>query len=172
MNMKVKDFAAQQGVSESIVYRHIRQHKDELGNRVIKQGKATWLTDEGQEYIRGLMVQQPVVLHNNIAEVQDFRAKLEDKQNKIELLQGFLLDAKDEIKALTDEKYALIAENRRIALLEAENVNKSKELALAQQEAQTASDELTAARAELETLRKENDKLRNRKWYQMIFNKE
>lgn len=170
---KLQDFATECGVTDRAIQKHLKKHESELAGHFERKGpNGTWLDDFAQEYIRSLMVQQPVVLHDNIAEVQELRAKLEDKQNKIELLQGFLLDAKDEIKTLTDEKYALVAENRRITLLEADNANKGKELAQAREEAQTASDELTAARAELETLRKENDKLRNRKWYQMIFNKE
>lgn len=63
MQLLVKDFAKSLGVSESIIYRHIRNHREALGDRIIKKAKQTWVTDEGQEYIKNLMVQPlpPVV---------------------------------------------------------------------------------------------------------------
>lgn len=62
MQLLVKDFAKELGCSDSIVYRHIRNHREELGDRIIKKAKQTWITEEGQEFIRSLMIQQPIVI--------------------------------------------------------------------------------------------------------------
>lgn len=110
----------------------------------------TWITDEGADYLRGLMKQQPITIMEASDVEKELRKKLEDKQTKIELLQGFLLDAKDEIKALTDEKYALEAQNRRIALLEADNEAAKGKIAQAEENAQKASQELLDARKQFE----------------------
>ena len=171
--ISVKDFATQQGCSEAIIYRHIRNHKEALGDRVQKAHGKTWITDEGADYLRGLMKQQPITIMEASDVEKELRKKLEDKQTKIELLQGFLLDAKDEIKALTDEKYALEAQNRRIALLEADNEAAKGKIAETTKTAQKASQELLDARKQFEDekhlMQQEIEQLRNRKWYQMIF---
>lgn len=79
--ISVRDFANQQGCGESIIYRHIRNHKKELGDRVQKSHGKTWLTDEGAEYIRSLMKQQPVVVSE-----EDPRVKiLEEEKRELEL---------------------------------------------------------------------------------------
>lgn len=160
----VKDFAKQQGCGESIVYRHIRQHREELGDMVQKLNRKTWLTDEGQEFIRGLMIQQPLTVIESSEVEKELRRKLEDKQNKIELLQGFLLDAKDEIKALTDEKYALQSEKHKIALLEAENENKDKLLQEAQEASQKANTELEQLKKQIEEMKNASPLKRLRGW--------
>lgn len=84
MELKVKDFAAQQGVSDSIIYRHIRNHREQLGDSVVKKSKATWLTDEAQDYLRNLMVQQPIVVNEGAA---PFLNQIEQLQNRIQLLE-------------------------------------------------------------------------------------
>lgn len=88
MHLKVKDFASQQGVSESIIYRHIRQHREELGEGVIKKPKATWLTDEAQDYLRGLMVQPPppVIGDSQMAhELAEAEAEIKRLSRELEL---------------------------------------------------------------------------------------
>ena len=86
MHLKVKDFASQQGVSESIIYRHIRQHREELGEGVIKKPKATWLTDEAQDYLRSLMVQPPPPVIGDSQMAQELaEAEAENKRLSREL---------------------------------------------------------------------------------------
>ena len=84
MDMKVKEFAAQMGASDSIIYRHIRNHREELGGWIVKKAKATWLTDEAQEFIRGLMIQQPIVVNEGAA---PFMEELEQLRERIRLLE-------------------------------------------------------------------------------------
>lgn len=164
MELKVKDFAAMQGVSESIIYRHIRKHKEALGDRVIKRGNATWLSDEGQAYIRDLMNQQPIVLgdadarreyedllaenrellkalnlaKDKIIEASSMQMRLEAAERETKLLEGFIQDAKTEIKTLTEEKAMEAAAATRArqeaseALLRAEQAERDKEAAIRQ----------------------------------------
>lgn len=153
MDLKVKDFAAMQGVSDSIIYRHIRQHKEALGDRVVKRGNATWLTEEGQEYLRGLMTQQPIVVGDGeiYRENEDLKKKIELLQDKLiaahekietqqmqldqgretllllqaaeketKILEGFVADAKAEIKALHEEKVSAVAAARQEGAADAE----------------------------------------------------
>lgn len=152
MELKVKDFAAMQGVSDSIIYRHIRQHKEDLGDRVIKRGNATWLTEEGQEYIRGLMTQQPIVVGDGetsrknaeleqenkaliyeLKEVYKVQAELQRQLGELQGVQArleaaetatlALTEAKDEFKALAEKK------DEEAARLREENAAMAAELA-------------------------------------------
>lgn len=122
MDLKIKDFATSQGVSESIIYRHIRQHKEALGDRVVKRGNATWLTDEGQEYIRGLMVQQPIVVGDG--ETQRELEKLKEEvlrlHEKLESTQDALRASLQAQIELQGTQALLEASERRTEALEAD----------------------------------------------------
>lgn len=121
MDLKIKDFAAAQGVSESIIYRHIRQHKEALGDRVIKRGNATWLTEEGQEYIRGLMIQQPIVVGDTevYRKVDALQAEVLRLHEKLESTQDALVAAKQAQIDLQGTQALLEASERRTEALEA-----------------------------------------------------
>lgn len=121
MDLKIKDFAVAQGVSESIIYRHIRQHKDALGDRVVKRGNATWLTDEGQEYIRGLMIQQPIVVGDTevYRKVEALQAEVLRLHEKLESTQDALVAAKQAQIDLQGTQALLEASERRTEALEA-----------------------------------------------------
>jgi DNA repair exonuclease SbcCD ATPase subunit len=183
MDLKIKDFASMQGVSESIIYRHIRQHKDALGDRVIKRGNATWLTEEGQEYIRGLMTQQPIVVSDGdfqrqlddlreenrnllmalnlakdtIIELKDGQARLEAAEKEKALLEETVQDAKKEIKNLIEEKAVAVAKAHQ-------------EAAEAAKRASAMQDDLAAEKAEKEALRAKLDALKQRNIIQRLFN--
>ena len=117
----IKDFAAQQSCGESIVYRHIRNHKEDLGDRVQKIHGKTWLTAEGAEYIRSLMTQQPINVYNADALTRELQVKLEEKTAKIESLLDEVSALKDVVIALKDENAAHALQAAQTALLSAEN---------------------------------------------------
>lgn len=124
MDLKIKDFAAAQGVSESIIYRHIRQHKNALGDRVVKRGNATWLTDEGQEYIRGLMIQQPIVVGDaeTQREVERLKEEVLRLHEKLESTQDALRASLQAQIELQGTQARLEASERRTEALEADLV--------------------------------------------------
>lgn len=148
----IKDFAAQQGCSETIVYRHIRNHKDALGDRVQKAHGKTWLTDEGAEYIRSLMTQAPIV----VSETSDIVKGLEE-ENK-QLLQA-LNAAKDKIIELTEQNGQLAIEVKKTELLEADNAAKDKEKEILEGFIADAKAEIEAQKAENGDLSRANEEL-------------
>ncbi len=85
MQLLVKDFAQDMGCSQSIIYRHIRNHAEELGDMVIKESKRTWITDKGQEFIRKLMVQQPIVINDSTvsADLEQLKRENSDLKDKL-----------------------------------------------------------------------------------------
>ena len=148
----IKDFAAQQGCSETIVYRHIRNHKEALGDRVQKTHGKTWLTDEGAEYIRSLMTQAPIV----VSETSDLVKYLEE-ENK-QLLQA-LNAAKDKIIELTEQNGQLAIEAKNTELLEADNAAKEKEKEILEGFIKDAKAEIEAQKAENAVLSADNKEL-------------
>lgn len=150
MEITAKEFAAQQGVSDSIIYRHIRNHKEALGDRVFKRGKATWLTEEGQAYIKELMTMQPLIIKDNSKEIEDLK-----EENKA-LLQA-LNAAKDKIIELTNQNASLSIQTAKIELLEAENAKSEERVQAAESRAQAAEQKV----AEFE----------NRNFWQRLFGK-
>lgn len=136
MLLKVKDFATERCVSESIIYRHIRNHREELGENVFKKGKSTYITEEGQAFIRSLMFDQPAgdVIDSTLTQkIEKLEAELKEKQNYItameagnihkqnlinQLEQVKIPELKKEVKNLGDQ-LKLIEENKQKAIEDA-----------------------------------------------------
>lgn len=173
MDLKVKDFASQHGVSESIIYRHIRQHKEALGDRVVRRGNATWLTDEGQDYIRGLMTQQPVVVGDTaqIYEVEELRRTVSTLQDKLIGAQERLLAAQEAINEGNAIRMALAAaETERDNL--SKDVEKARlEAAEARQSEQEASKRIQELQSALEASEARERALKDRSWWQRLTRK-
>lgn len=175
MNLKVKDFAAQQGVSESIIYRHIRQHREELGDMVLKEAKATWLTEEGQDFLRQLMVKEPLIVVSDArkqaqivelqAEVEALRAEKDRLNRVVEETLKTSLRQQEQIVALQGAQARLeLAEAKQQVLEESREEFKAR--------AAAAEQEAAAAKAELDDARAELNRLKNRSFWQRVFGKE
>ena len=143
MQLLVKDFAKELGCSDSIVYRHIRNHREELGDRIIKKAKQTWITEEGQEFIRGLMIQQPIV----ISEV-GFTQSLEQLERENSVLKDKLIAMHETLQAAQLQ----IEEGRRVQLALEASEDEKKTLTVSRDEYK-AQAEQTAREAAQERLR-------------------
>lgn len=103
MLLRVKDFASERGVSESIIYRHIRNHREELGENVYKKGKSTYITEEGQAFIRSLMFDQPVndVIDTTlVCKIAELETKLKEKEDYIKVLEASNLSKQTQLNNL------------------------------------------------------------------------
>ena len=153
----VRDFAIQQGCGESIIYRHIRNHKADLGDRVQKSHGKTWLTDEGAEYIRGLMKQQPMVVSEEDprvaileAEKKELEAQLREAnaafQKYVSETTSLLVKASQQIE-LAEKSEAYKKKNDELeaqnGVLKADNDKKDELLLQAEKTAQELSQKLT-----------------------------
>lgn len=151
MQLKVKDFASEMGVSESIVYRHIRQHREDLGDRVIKKAKATWITDEGQQYLRNLMIQhEPSVVlrdHPDWTELNEKIKTLEASAQKQAEAHAAVVKMLAEERERADQ---LAVQAAKVQLLEAAAADREKSLAEAQEKAAKALAEADVIRKALE----------------------
>lgn len=157
--ISIKDFANQQGCSETIVYRHIRNYKNELGNNVRKAHGKTWLTVEGAEYIRGLMKQQPLVVAEGdprVATLEAEKKELETQlreanaafQKYVSETTSLLVKASQQIE-LAEKSEAYKKKNEELeaqnGVLKADNDKKDELLATAEKTAQELTDELAEA---------------------------
>lgn len=159
MQLLVKDFAKELGCSDSIVYRHIRNHREELGDRIIKKAKQTWITDEGQEFIRGLMVQQPIVVSEagfaqSLEQLEKENSVLKDKLIAMhETLQAAQLQIEEgkraqlALEAAEDEKKTLTASMDEYKVL-ADKA--AQEAAQERQRAEEAEEEARRLREQLD----------------------
>ena len=77
--IKLKDFAASCGVTDRAIQKHLKNHETELKGHFERRGKnGTWLDEHAQEFIRGLMIQQPVVVADSLVlDLQKEKADLE-----------------------------------------------------------------------------------------------
>lgn len=146
--IKLQDFAKQQGVTDRAIQKHLKTYASELEGLYERKGpNGTWLTDEACELLRSKMRQMPMTIMDVAAVDQELREKLEEKQSKIEKLQDALLEAKDQIDVLKDEKHQLELENAKIPLLSSDNEEKDKSIDELETKLKTASDELTTIKS-------------------------
>lgn len=154
--ISVKDFAIKCKASESIIYRHIRKHREELGENVYKAHGRTWLTPEGESFISNLMTQQTVIFEKASDELLSLRRQLDEKNTTIEMLKetGRVLQMK------YDEQLLAISEHAEsIANLETKNDELEKQLKKSEDEKHLeeqarikAEERADAAEQKLETL--------------------
>ncbi len=159
--ISVKEFAFENKVSESIIYRHIRNHKEALGENVRRQHGRTWLTDEGVSFIKSLMTQQTIVREKANDVVRNLEQELLAKNASIQAqadiikalelkLEGFeenkklLEDGQKKIDALEDEKASL---GREIEVQRGKVAEAEKRALEANSEAYRAKEELQAEKS-------------------------
>lgn len=167
MVLLVKDFAAQQGVSTAIVYKHLKNHQAELEGLVIKKPKQTLLTDEAQEYLKNIMLDRTVLSVTDAAQAK--RISELEAENK-ELLRQ-LAEARGALASAMGE----LGEQKAIAAT-AQAVERERDYALLQvQELQLQRDDARAAaqKAEIvgERMKKEIERLYTRSLWQRIIDK-
>ena len=133
----VKDFATSCGVSDSIIYRHIRNLKKQLEDHVIKQYGKKWLDETAQTLISQRIKQNPVVVSDG--EQEKKYQELEKRNNN---LQDHLMQLQDEyVKATT----TIQAQTEQINKLETEKL------------------QIEGKYEELEQARSQLDKIKSRK---------
>lgn len=145
MRVKVKDFAQSKGVSASIVYRHIREHREELGDSVVKEPKATWLTDEAQNYLSSLMVSSPIILSTSehLRELEELREKCDSLRELIDKKDDYICRLLERFESNSQELMQLKEERLRI---EAESQSLRHELELERNRPLTLSERITGQR--------------------------
>ena len=114
--IKLQDFAKECGVTDRAIQKHLKNHESQLEGHFQRRGKnGTWLDPTAQEYIRSLMIQQPVVVGDSdvFRKVEELQAEMLRLHRKLEEAQDALLNAKG-TQALLE------ASERRTEALEAD----------------------------------------------------
>lgn len=153
--IKLQDFARECGVTDRQIQRLLKKYEGDLTGLFERKGSnGTWLTNEACEILRSKMKQQPIVVgdaethrrvedlleenrnllkalngaKDRIIEMQGVQARLEAAEKETKLLEGFIQDAKAEIRTLTEEKAEEVAKAQH----EAAETAKRAELAEAE----------------------------------------
>lgn len=156
--IKLQDFAAQQGVTDRAIQKHLKNHEEALQGHFERKGpNGTWLDDYACEFIRSKMVQQPLVMADSslvqkVADLErekaDLNAELKDVYKLNAELYRQLGDVKDfqlRLEAFNEERGQLTEAVQKAALKASEDAQTLKE-----------KDEL------IETLRKQLEASENR----------
>lgn len=123
----IKDFAREQGCGESIVYRHIRNHREELGDRVQKVHGRTWLTPEGVQYIKNLMTQHMVIEEKAAPEVKSLQKQIAEQQVTIKAQENIIEMLNLKFERYEEDKKLLEDGKEKIKALEVQNADLSAE---------------------------------------------
>lgn len=158
--MLVREFAAQQGVTTGVIYRHIKNHQAELEGLVIKKPKQTILTDAAQEYLKSIMLDRTVLSVTDATQakrITELEAENKELLRQLAEARGALASAMGEL----GEQKALAATARAV----------ERERDAAQDQVAQLSQQHEADQAELRTAQQEIDRLRGRSIIQRLLNK-
>lgn len=106
----VKQYASERGVTHQAVYGLIKSHKQELEGLIVIQGRTRFLTDDAVELLDSFRKSNPVVVLQMDKDEEIERLNNENKALllKIAELQEALLNEKDQVKELQQEKIELL----------------------------------------------------------------
>ncbi len=141
----IKDFANENGVSVRTVQKKLtaERYQKDLKNEFLRtNANGTWLTDEACIFLKSTFKTQAVGF------VSDAKLEAEIKELKDKLLQ-----AKDRIIDLQDERDELRLSAKRVPELEASNSEKDEKIAELRNELKTRSKELDAEKSRKLTLK-------------------
>lgn len=115
MKRTVKEFAEKMGCGESIIYRHIRNHKEELEGSVSKEGNKTYLSDEAQAFLEELMYKKPLQSEELLEEIKYLKERNNVYFEKKFELDREIVNKKTEIANLNQLVGELRERNRQLS---------------------------------------------------------
>lgn len=199
--ISIKEYAKERGISYEAVRRQVKNYKNELDGLLVRDGRQHFLSEKAVAFLDDHRAKTPFAVLDEEAsrKIKELKEKLEKKQEKVDELNDTVREALLRINALTEEKHQLEGRIARVAQLEASEEERKQELDELKQEAteavqranaadrelvaernareaaekvaQTERDVREATEQELETLKAEVERLRARKWYDVLFKK-
>lgn len=121
--IKLQDFARECGVTDRAIQKHLKNHETQLEGHFQRRGKnGTWLDQTAQEYIRSLMIQQPIVVGDaeTQREVERLKEEVLRLHEKLESTQDALRESLQAQIELQGTQARLEASERRTEALEAD----------------------------------------------------
>lgn len=177
--IKIGDFARECGVSDRAIYKHLQKHETELAGHLDKQGNnGTWLDEYAQNFVRGLMLRQPVTVIQDNEEFRmlreenmELRQQLQQSTTQILKLQDILTAQATELAdGRTAQKLLEAAESRQ-SDLKAELDRYRLDIDEAEESANRAAQEAQEARSRAEAAEAKAERLKNRGLWSRITNK-
>lgn len=193
--IKLQDFAREQGVTDRQIQRLLKKYAADLEGLFERQGQnGTWLTDEACEFLRSKMIKPPApIIFDADPRIAELTEKLDEKERLLAAAQATAGAAQERVAVLQEKIGAVLALEATAASLRAEKESLEARAQEADKNAQEARAELTEARRvmqkelddaiaafnqrtkELEDeaylKQQEIERLRSRKWYEMLFKK-
>lgn len=141
----VKDYAKERNISHQAVYKLIDNHEEELKDYIVKQGRTRFLMPEAEKILDNYRNKSPIVIDKQERNEEIERLKEENKNLLLKIAAQ--ADKIAELSEWKSDHALLIAEaNNNIKLLEDRN-------------------------KQLDELKAENERLKNRKWWDVLLHK-
>lgn len=141
----LRDYAKQNNVSYEAVRKQVVRYADELGDHIIRDGRQQFLDEEAVAFLDGKRQKNPVAIiqQDKDERIEALRQEKENLLMKIATIQEELLQEKDKVQTLLEEK------NGQIMLLENQNADLSLENEKKDKTIQKQGDELKTANLRL-----------------------
>ena len=112
--ISLKEYAEKKKISYEAVRKQVNRYRDELGDHLYKKGRTQYLDEEGEEFLDQRRASNPVIIVENDKNERIEQLENENKQLliKIASLQEQLLQEKDNVKQLQQEKIELLEEKK------------------------------------------------------------
>ena len=147
--LKVGDFARLVGCTPANIYRYAKAYPNELGPEMVKHGRFTVISPQGQAWIRDQMYPKTLSEPAAAEQIQKLMAALSASDHKAAELQQRLSQVEGDLRQAQLDA----AENQRLMLIAQEGeAAKKQELAAAQEKAEKLTGDLQAAEDKIQRL--------------------
>lgn len=126
--ISLKDYAKNKGITYEAVRKQVNRYKNELDGHIQKENGTQYLDDEAVAFLDEKRSKNPVVI---LEQSKDEELEMLRNENKllilkINKLQEELLNEKDQVKLLQDEKIAMLEAKNEIAVDEESKIPRWK----------------------------------------------
>lgn len=108
--ISLKEYAKKKNISYEAVRKQVNRYRDELGEHLSKQGRTQFLDEEAEQFLDDKRAANPVIIveHDKDEQIEQLKAENKNLLLKVAALQEQLLQEKDNVKMLQQEKIELL----------------------------------------------------------------
>ena len=108
--ISIKDYAYQKNISYEAVRQQVKRYEKQLGEHVVKVGRTKYLDEEAVAFLDDKRKKNPVIIleQNKDDELEQLKNENKALLLKVAELQEALLNEKDKVEMLREEKIALL----------------------------------------------------------------
>lgn len=163
MQITLRDYARQNGVSYEAVRQQVKRYAAALEGHIHHIGRTQYLDAEAIQYLDNKRAQHPMIMYEKSKDQE-----LQELRDKVVMLQAKLIEAQEQVVASQGALVEAQAARLALAAAESERDELATAAAQARQEAAAANQVAEELRQALAAAEAREEALRRRTWWQRL----